>query len=53
MSRNPRVKYVEENCAAADIVLTADHLEALDEAVPLDAAAGDRYPPAAMRMVEL
>ena len=48
-----RVKYVEENCEAADIVLTADHLEALDEAVPVGAAAGERYPPAAMRMVEL
>jgi aryl-alcohol dehydrogenase-like predicted oxidoreductase len=48
-----RVKYVEENCAAADIVLTADHLEALDEAIPVGAAAGDRYPPAAMGSLEL
>jgi aryl-alcohol dehydrogenase-like predicted oxidoreductase len=48
-----RVKYVEENCAAADVVLTADHLEALDEAIPVGAAAGERYPPGSMRSLEL
>jgi aryl-alcohol dehydrogenase-like predicted oxidoreductase len=48
-----RVKYVEENAEAADISLTADHLGALDEAVPVGAAAGERYPEEAMRTVEL
>jgi len=47
-----RVRYVEENCEAADIGLTADHLGALDEAMPVGAAAGDRYPAESMSTVE-
>ncbi|TDV33887.1 aldo/keto reductase family protein [Paraburkholderia caballeronis] len=43
-----RVKYLEENVAAANIVLTRDERRALDEAAPFGAAAGDRYA-AAMR----
>ncbi|QNG36812.1 aldo/keto reductase [Geodermatophilaceae bacterium NBWT11] len=39
-----RVSYLEENAAAADVVLSADDLQALDEAAPVGAAAGDRYP---------
>ncbi|MCW2618640.1 MAG: oxydo-reductase, aldo/keto reductase family [Modestobacter sp.] len=39
-----RVKYLEENAAAADIELTDDDLRALDEAAPKGATAGDRYP---------
>jgi aryl-alcohol dehydrogenase-like predicted oxidoreductase len=39
-----RVKYVEENAAAADITLTDDDLKRLDEAAPVGATAGDRYP---------
>jgi len=46
-------KYVEENAEAAEISLTADHLGALDEALPVGAAAGERYPEASMRTVEL
>jgi aryl-alcohol dehydrogenase-like predicted oxidoreductase len=38
-----RVKYLEENAAAAAISLTADDLGALDRAVPRDAVAGARY----------
>ena len=38
-----RVKYLEENVGAADVELTADDLAALEEAVPRDAVAGDRY----------
>jgi aryl-alcohol dehydrogenase-like predicted oxidoreductase len=38
-----RVRYLEENAAAADIELTAAQLAALDEALPVGAAAGDRY----------
>ncbi len=38
-----RVKYLEENVAAASVELTASDLEALDRAVPRGAVAGDRY----------
>jgi aryl-alcohol dehydrogenase-like predicted oxidoreductase len=40
-----RVKYLEENAAAADVRLDAADLAALDEAFPLGVAAGDRYDP--------
>jgi aryl-alcohol dehydrogenase-like predicted oxidoreductase len=39
-----RVRYLEENAAAADIELTEEDLRALDEAAPKGATAGDRYP---------
>jgi aryl-alcohol dehydrogenase-like predicted oxidoreductase len=39
-----RVAYLEENAAAADVELTEDELRRLDEAAPIGAAAGDRYP---------
>jgi aryl-alcohol dehydrogenase-like predicted oxidoreductase len=39
-----RVRYLEENAAAAGIELTADDLGRLDEAAPAGATAGDRYP---------
>ncbi|GHS86149.1 oxidoreductase [Actinomycetota bacterium] len=39
-----RVRYLEENVAAAAVELTAQDLAALDAAVPAGAAAGDRYP---------
>jgi len=48
-----RIKYLEENAAAADIVLTADDLALLEEAVPPGAAAGARYVEAAMKRVNL
>lgn len=38
-----RRKYLEENAAAADIVLTADELAQLDSFFPPDAASGERY----------
>ena len=38
-----RIKYLEENSAAADIELTPTQLTALAEAVPADAVAGARY----------
>jgi aryl-alcohol dehydrogenase-like predicted oxidoreductase len=38
-----RVKYLEENAAAADVQLSADELERLDAAFPKGVAAGDRY----------
>ncbi len=39
-----RVAYLEENAAAADVRLTDDDLHRLDEAAPVGAAVGDRYP---------
>jgi len=48
-----RVKYVEENAEAAEVDLTADHLAALDEAMPAGVAAGERYPDEGMASVEL
>ena len=38
-----RIKYLEENVAAADITLTNDDLKALDAAAPVGAASGERY----------
>src|SRR4051794_37324412 len=39
-----RRTYLEENVAAADVSLTDEDLERLDEILPPGAAAGDRYP---------
>ena len=39
-----RVRYLEENAAADDVQLTDDELRSLEEAFPVGAAAGDRYP---------
>ncbi len=38
-----RVTYLEENVGAADVELTDDDLAGLEQAVPRDAVAGDRY----------
>ena len=38
-----RVAYLEENVAAATVQLTEDDLSALEQAVPRDSVAGDRY----------
>jgi aryl-alcohol dehydrogenase-like predicted oxidoreductase len=38
-----RIPYLEENVAAASVVLTAEEAAALAEAVPRDAVAGARY----------
>jgi aryl-alcohol dehydrogenase-like predicted oxidoreductase len=47
-----RRRYLEENVSAADIVLSAADVASLDEAFPTGAAAGDRYPPDSMRLLE-
>jgi aryl-alcohol dehydrogenase-like predicted oxidoreductase len=39
-----RVRYLEENAAAADLELGEEDLRRLDEAAPRGATAGDRYP---------
>jgi aryl-alcohol dehydrogenase-like predicted oxidoreductase len=38
-----RVKYLEENVAATDVTLSQEDLTALEQAIPRDAVAGDRY----------
>jgi aryl-alcohol dehydrogenase-like predicted oxidoreductase len=39
-----RVRYLEENAAAADIELTREDLDRIDEAAPAGVTAGERYP---------
>jgi aryl-alcohol dehydrogenase-like predicted oxidoreductase len=46
-----RVRYLEENVAAADVPLTPAQLAALDDAVPPDAVAGTRYAERSMGLV--
>jgi aryl-alcohol dehydrogenase-like predicted oxidoreductase len=48
-----RIKYLEENTAAADIELSAEQRGALDEAFAPGVTAGDRYTPDGMASVEL
>jgi aryl-alcohol dehydrogenase-like predicted oxidoreductase len=43
-----RRAYLDQNVAAADLVLTPDELRRLDELAPAGVAAGDRYPPEMM-----
>jgi aryl-alcohol dehydrogenase-like predicted oxidoreductase len=47
-----RRRYLEDNAAAADIELSPADVAALDEAFPVGSAAGDRYPPASMKLLE-
>lgn len=46
-----RVKYLEQNAAAADIILSQEELAAIEEVFPKDAASGLRYPEAMMKSV--
>ncbi|HSR98536.1 MAG TPA: aldo/keto reductase [Kofleriaceae bacterium] len=46
-----RRKYLEENVAAGDIAFTADELARIEAIAPMGAAAGTRYPAAAMSSV--
>ncbi|MBI4914089.1 MAG: aldo/keto reductase [Acidobacteria bacterium] len=46
-----RRRYLEQNCAAGDIALSPADLEALEAIFPPGAAAGARYPEAAMRLL--
>jgi aryl-alcohol dehydrogenase-like predicted oxidoreductase len=39
-----RAKYLEENIAALEVLLTADDVADLERIAPVDVAAGDRYP---------
>ncbi|SDF55635.1 aldo/keto reductase [Terriglobus roseus] len=46
-----RVKYLEENAAAASIKLSAEEVAELEAAVPIDAVAGDRYNEGGMKAI--
>lgn len=46
-----KVRYLEENLAAADLALSADELREVDAAVPAGLVAGERYAPEGMRAV--
>jgi aryl-alcohol dehydrogenase-like predicted oxidoreductase len=46
-----RVKWLEENVAAADIALSTDQVRQLTEAIPAGKVAGERYSAAALRAV--
>lgn len=46
-----KLKHIEENIAATEIVLTADELKQIEEIFPKDAASGTRYPEAMMSIV--
>ena len=46
-----RRKYLEENLAAAEVELTAEDLERIEEIAPVGAAAGTRYPETAMKSI--
>ncbi|KUJ64514.1 aldo/keto reductase [Streptomyces albus subsp. albus] len=48
-----RISYLEQNAAAADLVLSPADLAALDAAVPRDAVAGERYDAGRLRQVNL
>jgi aryl-alcohol dehydrogenase-like predicted oxidoreductase len=47
-----RVKYVEQNIAAADIVITPEEMNRLEAIVPLGATTGDRYNADAMATID-
>ena len=47
-----RRKYLEENAAAADIVLTPSDVAELEAAIPLSQVAGDRYAEANMKSID-
>ena len=48
-----RRKYLEDNSRATEIELTPGDLKELDTLLPLGAAAGERYPAASMKAINL
>ena len=46
-----RVKYIEQNAAAVDVMLSDDELKQIDDIFPVNAAAGLRYPEEMMKSV--
>jgi len=48
-----RIKYIEQNSAAATIELTTEEMNRLESIIPLGTSTGDRYDAAGMQMVSL
>ncbi|AYV32413.1 aldo/keto reductase [Streptomyces sp. CJ_13] len=48
-----RRTYLHENLSAADLSLTGDHLELIEESIPAGAVVGERYDPPRMAVVNL
>jgi aryl-alcohol dehydrogenase-like predicted oxidoreductase len=46
-----RRKYLEQNAAAMDVRLSADDLRRIEQAVPPEAVAGERYPEPMMKLI--
>ena len=44
-----RIQYLRENAMAVDVTLTADELRRIEEAIPKEAASGERYAAAQMQ----
>jgi aryl-alcohol dehydrogenase-like predicted oxidoreductase len=47
-----RVKYIEENLAATNVVLTTEEMELLENIVPLGVSTGDRYDAASLAGID-
>ncbi|MGG9961242.1 aldo/keto reductase [Ferruginibacter sp. SUN106] len=47
-----RIKYIEENIAATNVVLNADEMQQLENIVPLGVSTGDRYDSLSMTMID-
>ncbi len=47
------IKYLEENIKAADVELSKDEMNRIEEVMPINAAAGLRYPEAAMKSLNI
>jgi len=43
-----RRRYLEENIGALQIALSSEEIRKIDEAAPIDSAAGERYPPSGL-----
>lgn len=48
-----RVKYLEQNIAATDIILSKEELDRIDTIIPLGTITGDRYDAASMQSLNL
>lgn len=48
-----RIKYIEQNIAAANIILTTEEMDRLENIIPLGTATGNRYDDMGMQMVGL
>jgi aryl-alcohol dehydrogenase-like predicted oxidoreductase len=48
-----RIRHLEDNVAAADIELTAEQVEALEQATPPDEIAGERNTPESLSLMEV